>query len=315
MSTAAVMGGISRISRCKEFEDRRFEPVSLGRANYLFEGLPNLGRFIELALPAFEESLEPLKKIKPDIGKIPVFVGLPKARPGLARSVDPGSPATFEFSVIREDHDSGLIALHRVWEQMQEGTGEFFLIGGVESYVSEETIAWLEKERLLKCSSNRIGFVPGEAASFCLLCSPKAAEKYKIPVPARIVGCGTSIEMQLPGSERPSTGAAFTGAVRKALAQLPEGETVSEVICTLKGQRHEADEFAYGNLAIGPRLAKPGEYLSLVSRWGDIGAASAPALIGFATIKRKLGFSPPAYTLVFTMSPGGSRSATLIRTT
>ncbi|MBU3916422.1 hypothetical protein KKA14_12880, partial [bacterium] len=214
---------------------------------------------------------------------------------------------------IREDHSSGMIALEKAREEIQNGDYEFCLVAGVDSFVSEKTIEWLERENQLKCSTNKNGYTPGEAASCLLVCDELTANRYELPVKAKILDVVSSEELAFAGSGIPTTGKGLSTAISGVLKSLEEGEKVHETFCTLKGLRREAEEFGYSNMIAGPFLRKPGEYSSLASCWGDVGAASATALICYAIEKNSLGFAEGPNNLIFTISSGKSRSAALIR--
>jgi 3-oxoacyl-[acyl-carrier-protein] synthase-1 len=323
MSIANVLAGIYRKRRFKAIEDRNFVPVTLGMADYLNKKCSNNVRMHLLMERAFEETVQVL--LKTNSKSIKLFMGVPAARPGLDQEfisqlneklhglgIVTGLNLSIDY--IRENHDSGMIALSKAADFLKAGLGDFVLIGGVDSYVSKETVAWLESQQLLKCSTNRNGFTPGEAASFCLLCTEQTAKQYQLPIKARILRVATAREPYLPGSEIPTAGKGITTAIATALQSLPENAQVAETFCTLKGLRHEVEEFSFSIVKTGQKIQQPGVFTTLVPNWGDIGAASAPALICYAAEKKELGFAEAGYQLIFTFSPGDSRSAALIQT-
>lgn len=323
MSISTVLANIARIFTFRQIEDKHFNPISLGISRYLPDDLPLSKRFTTLMVPALDEAIGPLKKMTPDIDSIPVLIGLPKQRPGLDEDLESivisefnrsdtalNSRYTVEF--IREDHDSGCLGMREAERRLSSDEADVIVAGGVESYIDPRTIEWLENQKRLKCTSNRYGFIPGEAAAFCLLSTQTFAEKNDLPVKARIRAISTAKETALPGSDTPVTGKALTQVLCDVLTSLPEEKTVAEIFCTLSGLRPEAEEFAYSLYRIGKFLDKPGEYSSVAGYWGDIGAASAPALIGYAVEKTALGYGEGPYNLVFTQSPEGSRSAVLL---
>lgn len=326
MSIANVMAGISRITRNKTILDTKFAPVSLGTAQYLENKLPNSTRMVSLLIPALKEALEALQTIATPFKNIPLVLGLPKQRPGLDQALT-GTLKTeiAEFNLrskvqlipefICSDHDSGIMALNQAEQFLRENRSEMVLVGGVDSFISAKTIAWLEREGQLYCSANKNGYTPGEAAACFLVCAEKTALAYKLPIRAKVLKTATVKEPSASDPTLVNAGKGVSQAVAQVLAQLPEAERVQEIFCTLKGVRTEAKEFAFGMMEVGPRFEKPGEFTSLCQRWGDIGAASAPALIGYALEKRALEFAEGGYQLILTLSPGGSRSTALIRTT
>ncbi|MCG8333997.1 MAG: hypothetical protein MJE63_05740 [Proteobacteria bacterium] len=325
MSIANVIAGIARTVRFNSIEDMRFNPVTLGMAQYLPDDSPNSGRISQLMAPALEETLKDFSKEDLGTRPIKIYIGIPRHRPGLDMSIESllgqsleilklQKSLNLEWSFIRENHDSGCIALMHAMEDLETKTCRFAVIGGVDSFVSEETVEWLEKEKYLKCSTNPKGFTPGEAASFCLLCSEQTANELNLPIKGKVLKSATKKEPHLPGAESPTSGKGLSQAIESVLQTLPEDQQIDETFCTLKGLRHEAEEFSFTIPRTGFRFTSPGTFTTLVPNWGDIGAASAPALICYALEKRSLEFSEPGYNLIFTQSPGSSRSAALIQT-
>lgn len=323
MSVATLLANIARIYTFRPIEDSDFNPVSLGLARYLPDDLHLSERFTELFIPALQETVGVVDETECDSASIPVLVGLPKQRPGLDDDMESilasalnGSDIALKkrclLEFIREDHDSGLIGMSEAERRLSSGEAEVVVVGGVESYIDPRTIEWLEEKRLLKCTSNRFGFIPGEAAVFCLLTTDAFAAKKEWPIKARIRAISSAHETALPGSNIQATGKALTQVLRDVLTALPEEESIAEIFCTLKGLRQEAEEHAYSLPRIGRYLDKPGEFLSVAGYWGDVGTASAPALIAYAMEKAALRNEKGSYNLIFTQSPGGSRSAALL---
>lgn len=326
MSIANVLTGISRKMRFGGIEDMKFVPVTLGVAEYINKDHSNSERMYKLMERAFEESVSAIKGKNPYASPVRLYLGLPKPRPGLATDlkrlmteevhlleIKTGLKLSVEF--IFEDHDSGIVALSKAAKEIDTGTFNFVVIGGVDSFVSQKTIRWLENEKRLKCSTNSSGFTPGEAAAFCLLCNNQTAESLELAVKARILSAATKEEPNTPDTGIQTSGQGLSMAIAEALSPLAEDEQIDETFCTLKGLRYEAEEFAFSIPPNGRKLKNPGEFTSLQMNWGDIGAASVPALICYAIEKRDLGFAEAGNNLIFTLSPGKSRSAALIRTT
>jgi 3-oxoacyl-[acyl-carrier-protein] synthase I len=290
-------------------------------AEYINQQYSINARFEELLVSALEESLQPLEEKE----KIMLLLALPKDRPGLdftlpielkkvVSEVVAQSGKRIEIEMIREDHDSGLIAINRADELIQNEKTDFCLVAGVDSFVHQDTVSWLEDSGKLKCSSNRNGFVPGEAAAGCLICNEKTAIRLNLPVLANILGVASAEEPSFSQKDVPNGGRGLSRAIGQVLEPLSEGERVRETFCTMKGVRHEALEYSFAAMRCGSLLEQPTEYTALTPFWGDIGAASGPALIVYAIEKKSLGFSEAGHNLIFTQSPGGSRSAALVQT-
>jgi 3-oxoacyl-[acyl-carrier-protein] synthase-1 len=325
MSIANVLTGICRKMRFSTIEDSNFEPVTLGVAEYLDKTATLSERTFRLLEGAWKEVIETFSQINRKVPVLKLFLGLPASRPGMdsnflqrlqakLQHLEILNDINLSTNYIREDHDAGIFALAKASDYLRSGAGEFVLIGGADSCVSQETVDWLEEKQWLKCSTNRKGYTPGEAACFCLLCAEQTAKAYNMPIKTRILTVATEQEPNLPGSEQPTAGRALTGAIASVLEFLPANEQIAETFCTLKGLPHEAEEFALTLSRIGNRFSHPGEFTTFQMNWGDIGAASVPALICYAAEKKALGFADPGHHLIFSLSPGGSRSAALIQT-
>ena len=325
MSIANVLAGISRISRTETIIDKSFKPVSLGIAEYIGQSVPNTARFIDLLIPSIKEAIQVLIDHQALPEKLPLLLGLPRERPGLERTLESelalalshlesqvGIGILPEF--IRRDHDAGMVGFIKAEEICQSNPNDFVLVAGIDSFVSEETIAWLEQSQQLNCTGNKFGFTPGEAAACCLVCAEATAHKLQLPIRAKIVHSTTALEPTFFDDSSINAGRGLSEAMTTVLESLPDDEQIQEIVCTLKGQRSEAQEFGMSTMGIGKRLSKPGEYVSLNSRWGDIGAASGPALVCYVMEKKALEFEEAGYSLIFTIPPGGYRSAALIQT-
>jgi 3-oxoacyl-[acyl-carrier-protein] synthase-1 len=323
MSIANVLAGIPRISESENWVDMKFEPLSLGLARYLGDDYETVFRCIELCRSALDDVLSVFKRIDIDHKTVPALIGLPHNRAGLDHTLDLRITAAIadykcpnglriETRIMHEDHSSAMIAFDQALTILDTNQAEFVLVGGIESYIHNDTLRDLEEKKLLKTSYNNSGLIPGEAASFCLLCSDNTAEKYQLKSLALINRFSTHREIHLPGSSEPTTGAAITQAIKDVLDVLPEGEVVNEVFCSLTGSNQEAEEYGYAMMQNGLKIERPAEYSSTYSYWGDVGTAIGPALIGYAIEKHRLGLSTGANHLVLAFSPEGKRSAVLL---
>ena len=82
-SAAAVRAGIAGFADHPYMIDQNGDPFVVARAPYLSDDVVGAERFIELALPAAREALEPISGLVQETLPIPLIVGLPAPRPGL----------------------------------------------------------------------------------------------------------------------------------------------------------------------------------------------------------------------------------------
>lgn len=323
VSAASVRASISRLMRHPKFEDERWEPVTVGMATYIDEDCAYKERIQKLCLPALKEAVAPLLNIQDKLETIPLIIGLPEQRPSLPEDIRPSileSISTLESETclsfmtefISLGHASGLIALEKAVEIMDKEEAQFCLFGGVDSYIEESTLSWLEDSRRLLCSNNQNGFIPGEAAGFCLLSLQKIADNYKIPKLAKILGVASSEEELSYESQKICTGRGLMQSVSKVLSELPTNRKVNKIYSTLNGERYYNTEYGNALPKLSQYVENAMDFIAPVDCWGDIGAASGPLLACLATESGKRGYASGTYSLILTSSLGKSRAAALL---
>ena len=320
LTACHVRGGMAGIKRHPDFMDSYMNPVRLGTVDYL-EDLYNHERLIELSKPALTETLLPLAEFE-KLSGIPVIIGLPERRPGLAPQIDfvlerslmesgtlPGVELSFDF--LFQGHTSAFLALTKAREKLT--SHPFCVIGGVDSYHEAVTIEWLEIEKKrLFCQDNKDGFVPGEAAGFCLLSTMETARHYKLDVLAKILSFSSAEEKNEFDSGKNSTGQGLSSAIHETLKVLPENLKIDQIYCSLNGESYNTLDYSYSILNIGKYIKDVGGYIAPFLSWGDIGAASGPVLISLATEAGRKNYAKGPINLITTSSLGRSRACALL---
>src|SRR5262245_3958580 len=98
-SAAAVRGSISAIGEHPYMVDKAGELMSVAMDRLLTTDVQGVDRFHDLALPAMAEALGPLVRSGRE-EKVPVFIGLPEARPGRPAGLDQELCQLLEKSLI-----------------------------------------------------------------------------------------------------------------------------------------------------------------------------------------------------------------------
>jgi 3-oxoacyl-[acyl-carrier-protein] synthase-1 len=301
------------------------EPTIVARASYLSGDAAAIERFIKLALPAAKEALAPLAGLVGNFQTIPVILGLPAERPGIPggfgsqlaerfQDLEEGSSRISSLEMIPHGHAAGLMALEAGYRKIQNGSFDFCLVGGIDSYLEPETLEWLEEGDQLHSSNNPWGFVPGEAAGFCLLTSCRFAERYNLPVLGRVLAVSTAYEKNLIKTGAVCTGKGLSEVVQKVLPALPAPDArVDQTICDLNGEPYRADEFGFTAARTSERFVAATEFLAPADCWGDVGAASGPLFVSLAAAASLKGYAKGPHTLIWTSSEGGERTAALLR--
>lgn len=322
-TVAAVRAGIANFNEHPYMIDRQGDPYVLAMVPFLEPETMGAERYVQLALPAIQESLRPLAGFYNSVFQVIVQIGLPEDRPGfprdlqlkLSEDVKKLSEETYainEIAFIEKGHSAGLMALEAGSQKILNRTSEFCLVGGVDSYIDPDTLDWIEENEQLHVPINAWGFIPGEAASFCLLCSKDTAHKYKLPVKAQLLAVSTTIEENKIKTETVCLGKGLTLAVKNCLRELPEDFKIDYTICDQNGEAYRADEFGFMLARLSERFVDPSDYMAPADCWGDVGAASGPLFIHSVIAAAEKGYAKGAYTLLWTSSEGGERSAAIV---
>jgi 3-oxoacyl-[acyl-carrier-protein] synthase-1 len=329
-SAAAVRAGMSRVEEHPDLIESGGEPLSAAMASWLGSELTVSERFVRLGRRAAREALVGSLRgstLARGLGEVRLrcLLALPEARPGLPEDLGAALAARFEAVLARWGakvavttaplgHAAGLAALRSAGEALTSGEADLCLVGGIESYLSPDTVTWLEEAGQLRTEEVRHGFVPGEGAGFCLLASEALAERHRLRVLARVAGGGVAEERNRIKTETVCTGEGMTAAFEEALSALPEGEKVDGWICDLNGEAYRTDELGFTLAKTGQRFREPGVFLAPADAWGDVGAASGPLFLGLVAAAVKRGYCRARHTLLSAGSEGGLRAAVLVRT-
>ncbi len=322
-SAAAVRAAVANMSEWPGVFDRWGDPIVVAAAPHLDPALAGTDRFLALALPAAREAMRPLADAGPAHAPVKVAVGLPEPRPGLperledrisdglARALAPQRPA--EVRTVAAGHAAALGAVQRAWRALCDGDECFYLIGGVDSYLSPETLRWIDRCGRLHSDHLSWGFCPGEAAGFLLLGSRSAALRLRLAAPADVLAAAAAEERNGVGSEAVCTGEGLAAAFRGVFAAVQDtGLKVSRSIGDLNGEPHRAEEYGFAVMRSAEGFAEGADFQTPADCWGDVGAASGPLAAMLAATAIRRGYARGPCALIWASSDGGCRGAALV---
>lgn len=165
------------------------------------------------------------------------------------------------------------------------------IVGGVDSLLSADTLAWLATDwRLVSESHGRQhGLFPSHAAGFFMVETKKGVEKRGKQPLARIIGHSVTTEPAPFVSELPCKGDGLARAIRNVLGHNnTPPSSIDSILCDLNGEHHRFKEWGFADIRCfpqnAPQLFHPSDCM------GDVGAAWVPVLAGIATqgIKRNI---------------------------
>lgn len=321
-TAAAVRAGVSGIQQHPWILDKLGEPVVAAYDTQIDADLQGPDRFARLAQWALEEALAPLAGGGEQLLSIDAMLGLPEPRPGLPAGIEPalrdvvaGTAGGERVAFLPRGNAAGLLAMQAGAEQLRLGRCRACVVGGVDSYLSAETLEWMDEEGILKSSANRNGFPPGEAAGFCLMMKAATAHELALPVLGWLEGSGFAQEQSPIRTQTICVGRGLSQAIGSALApHRLAGELIDSAICDLNGEPYRSEEFALTVLRIQTAFVDATRFVTPADCWGDIGAASGPLFANLAIAAGQRGYAMGPRTLLWASSIGGSRAAIVVRT-
>jgi 3-oxoacyl-[acyl-carrier-protein] synthase-1 len=321
-TAAAVRAGLAGFSDYPMMVDKAGDSFVVATVPNLAIDIDATERLAQLAFPAANEVLSILNKCPSQPYSISMIVGFPSERPGLGAKVRLGVVERLErmirygyrfseIQIIPSGHSAGLMAIETACQMIRHGKTEFCLVGGVDSYIEPETLKWVEDCGQLHSSYNAWGFVPGEAAGFCLLCSSAVAERYRLEVQGWFISLATAREENRIKTETICLGQGLSQAVGAVLKTLTPNEKINYTICDQNGEPYRADEFGFMLARNSERFTNGSDFLAPADCWGDVGAASGPLFVTLAVSAAQKGYAKGPHTLMWTSSEGGERSAAI----
>lgn len=175
----------------------------------------------------------------------------------------------------------GIEAINIVFDYLYDSHHDYFIVGASDSYLDDGRLRELDQAaRLLHLNASN-GFAPGEGAGYLVLTRNPALA---------LVNEGNIVVLSQPGiaeeqghltSEQPYRGDGLDQAFKKALTAHQQND-ISTIFCSLNGEHHWAKELGVAQMRNKQAFTEqvtvnhPAEY------FGDLGAATAPVLIGLA---------------------------------
>lgn len=305
--------------------DKAGEPMIVAPEPTVDLSLQGPERFSLLAAPALKEAFAPLTGRAAAVPSTHMLIGTPSPRPGLPAGIEHGLSRLVEsmadatgrqrVAFLPNGHAAGLLALEQAWDILRGGSSRFCLAGGTDSYLTADTLEWMDENGLLKSSENRNGFPPGEAAGFCLLTTGATALEFGLPVLGWVETLGIALETSPIRTATICVGRGLSEAIRKATAplEMPD-QRIDDSICDLNGEPYRSEEFALTALRTQSALIDVTRFTTPADCCGDIGAASGPLFAALAIAAGLRGYAKGPRTLIWASSERGERAAAVLLT-
>jgi 3-oxoacyl-[acyl-carrier-protein] synthase-1 len=215
-----------------------------------------------------------------------------------------------EVTTIETGHGAGLSAMLECVRAVQNGDIRFGVAGGVDSYCDPETLESLEEEGRLHTPRHPYGFIPGEAAGFCVIASADAVPRWQLQEELRIIGAGRTHEPHSRASEGVCTGEALSAAIEQASHSI--SAPIDQTICDLNGESYRADEYSFALVRTRPAFSETHTFITPADCWGDVGAASGPLFAMVASARYRKHHAAGPRTLLWAGGDSGERVAMVV---
>jgi 3-oxoacyl-[acyl-carrier-protein] synthase-1 len=326
-TAAAARAGVAGFGSHPFMIDTAGNKMIVAAAPYLDITVTAAERLAALAVPAAREALEPIRDKPARLQAIPVIVGLPPMRPGRPADLEKTlaerlkSDLSDEFRIgpletIVTGHAAGMMAIAAGWKKIRQGAAEFCLVGGVDSYLEPETLEWLEANDQVHSAgprNNAWGFIPGEAAGWCLLAAPTMAERFKLMSRAHVLTVAMTQETKLIKTDTVCIGEGLTALFRDLFAALPKPDgKVDQILCDMNGERYRAEEFGFATVRTSAVFAEGTDFATPADCWGDVGAASGPLFVVLSEAAARKGYAKGSRPLLWTSSESGERCGAIL---
>ncbi|MFO0617559.1 MAG: beta-ketoacyl synthase N-terminal-like domain-containing protein [Polyangiaceae bacterium] len=298
-------------------EGEAAEPVVVSSVRTIDAALKGHLRVVELLVAALEEltlnaGLEPR-----ELTGAALLLALPSGDdvvatwPLEALAGDVSERTGIAFKVVRSS-DSGHAAMVELLAEaarlLDVGEVDACVVAGADSFIDVERLSALDAAERVHTRRNVDGFCPAEGASALLVESARRVRARGAHACATIAALGRGKEPNpLRGSDRQSTGAGLTDAMRAAAV----GGAPLWLLDDLNGERYRAFELGLVRVRLGALFEgfQRVEHTALAT--GDLGAATGGVLVATAIAAIRRGWSP-GDALVVASADGPLRAAARI---
>lgn len=329
MTAAAVLADISAY-KLSDYYSKDDEPVTMALApDELFQNLDidieegdfygaQHDRVVKMAFLVLQQILSRVDIRHP----VPLILSFPEP----TRDALCSYPDTLITNILaREDmpfrkellrslyrgRSGGIEAIDLASRYLIDQNHDYVLVGTSDSFFQCPRLAELDESDRLLSAGNSDAFAPGEAAGFILLTSQsRLARKFGESI----------IEVCLPGvaeepghilGDEPCLGEGLDKAFKNAILNYT-GTEIGSVYSSMNGERYWSKEYGVAMIRNKQHFHDDVAINHPADCYGDLGAATAPVLVGLAAMDL-LRSTGPASSMVYCSSDNAARSALCLR--
>ena len=325
MTAAAVRAGVSGYRASRHFTRHTRQPITVASVPDEVFSMPfevdegtaydaQTDRAIKMAILALREAIagHSIKK------KIPLILATPEPVPNVTfvdlqvfiKNLLSQKELPLHEGLVRYLHSGrpgGIEGLALAHHYLYQQKAEYVLIGGSDSHDNAARIGALDTQGRLRALDAMDGFAPGEGAAFLLLTSDPARA---LSLGGYVVGLGEPGLGEEPGhffSNQPYLGEGLDQAFKQALNDY-DGPGIDMIYASMNGEHYWTKEYGVAYVRNQERFRDLIKVEHPADCFGDLGAATAPTLIGLAA-ERLLKRPDVASHLVYSSADGAMRAA------
>lgn len=343
VACAAARAGISRISelQCLNFSERRifgaetldgFPPVNGHVAAGITAGSAGRARAVELGASALANMLAKRKLSQNEISQSKLFFNSNDGfldRSTSERPDESAQPVQNDRTdsletlgqvfahhhlelpqgpVVQDSGHAGAISMLQAAIKELNAGARHCIVGAIDSFVTPQRLFEAASLRLLKTGDNPCGFLPGEAAVFCLL------ERQSTPNGLQLHSFATAQDEWNLASEDPPLGVGLASVILETVTQgSKQGCQIGFTIGDLNGVEYRAMD--WGNAVRRIHSVNPVANLPLwlpAISFGETGAAAGLLSLVMAEHGFARGHAPSQAALLWLSSDMGQRSSCIV---
>jgi 3-oxoacyl-[acyl-carrier-protein] synthase I len=303
-----------------EWEERL--PVYAAMVPAIHAAHTGLERFMQLAIPTLAGLLEKAKLTRSSLAKTGLFVALPQ----LDASTQPlrlhsdllplfckRTGLNVKAANVSLEGRVGIFSQFRnAIPLLQAGELDQCIVGGVDSYIMNDRLSFLDEHWRLKSARNVDGFIPGEAAAMLMLETEQHAQARGAVPLAVLGGTGAGVEPEALASDKVSTGQGLTKAIREAQETQAEQYQIENLYCDFNGESYYAFELGLLMSRMAPVFEAANGVCHPADCYGDIGSASGGVLTAYALDNFQKQGKKAKSALLWTSADSGNRMAVLL---
>jgi 3-oxoacyl-[acyl-carrier-protein] synthase-1 len=282
------------------------EPLKVAPAPLLPITAAGVDRLLPLGLAALAEACQSARLARGELARSALLLSLPAADPStdawglddFPRMVCERSGLSFGHSAVNRSGHSGGIELFDSATALFDRGFDRVVVLGADSWVSADRLRWLDAEGRCKSRRNVDGFVAGEAGAAVVV-------GREAPGACFVRGWGSAREARPLTTPCQSSGEGLARAVVQAL----DGASPRWVLADLNGESYRAREWGEVRARLAQPLGAVERESTLSLSVGDVGAASAPLLLGLFVQAQARRWAPAREALVCCSADGGMRAA------